>query len=57
MYLKLQGDNADPRYIDAGVRVLAHKAKLNGYAVDPEQAGIASSFQINMNLGDTNENE
>jgi hypothetical protein len=59
MYLKLQPgiSNGDPRHIDAGVRVLAHKAKLNGYAVDPEQASIASSFQIQINLGDTHEED
>jgi hypothetical protein len=49
--------SGDPRHIDTAVRVLAHKAKLNGYAVDPEQAGIASSFQIKINLGDTDEDD
>jgi hypothetical protein len=39
------------------VRVLAHKAKLNGYAVEPDQAGQASSFQIKINLGDTHEDD
>jgi hypothetical protein len=55
MYLKLQPgiSNGDPRYIDAGVRVLAHKAKLNGYAAEPDQVGQASRFQININLGET----
>src|SRR6266446_3277822 len=53
MYLKLQPgiSNGDPRYIDAGVRVLAHKAKLNGYAVDPEQVSNSGGLQININLG------
>jgi hypothetical protein len=34
MYLKLQRgiSQGDPRHIDSAVRVLAHKAKLNGYA-------------------------
>jgi hypothetical protein len=59
MFLKLQGgiSNGDPRCIDAGVRVLAHKAKLNGYAAEPDQAGQASSFQIQINLGDTHEDD
>jgi hypothetical protein len=53
MYLKLQPgiSNGDPRHIDAGVRVLAHKAKLNGYAVDPEQVSNSGGLQININLG------
>jgi len=52
MYLKLQPgiSNGDPRHIDTAVRVLAHKAKLNGYAVEPDQVGNSSSFQININL-------
>jgi hypothetical protein len=55
MYLKLQTGitSGDPRHIDAAVRVLAHKAKLNGYAADPDQLSKASAFQININLGDT----
>ena len=59
MYLKLQPgiSNGDPRHIDAGVRVLAHKAKLNGYAVEPDQVGKSSSFQINIHLSDRSENE
>jgi hypothetical protein len=59
MYLKLQPGigNGDPRHIDAGVRVLAHKAKLNGYAVEPDQVGKSSSFQIQINLGDTDEDD
>jgi len=53
MYLKLQPgiSNGDPRHIDAGVRVLAHKAKLNGYAVDPEQVSNSGGLQITINLG------
>jgi hypothetical protein len=52
MFLKLQRgvSNGDPRHIDTAVRVLAHKAKLNGYAVEPEQVGNSSSFQINIHL-------
>jgi hypothetical protein len=59
MYLKLQPgiSNGDPRYIDAGVRVLAQKAKLNGYAVEPDQVGKSGSFQIQINLGDTREDD
>ena len=53
MYLKLQPgiSKGDPRHIDAGVRVLAHKAKLNGYAVEPEQVSSLSSFQIIIHSG------
>jgi hypothetical protein len=52
MFLKLQPgiSNGDPRHIDTAVRVLAHKAKLNGYAVEPEQVGNSGGFQININL-------
>ena len=52
MYLKLQPgiSNGDPRHIDTAVRVLAHKAKLNGYAVEPEQVSSLSSFQIIIHL-------
>jgi hypothetical protein len=59
MYLKLQGGirNGDPRHIDTAVRVLAHKAKLNGYAVEPDQVGNSSSFQINIHLGDRREDD
>ena len=59
MYLKLQGgiSKGDPRHIDTGVRVLAHKAKLNGYAVDPEQVSNSGGLQINMNLGKYGPNE
>jgi hypothetical protein len=48
MYLKLQSgiSKGDPRHIDTAVRVLAHKAKLNGYAVEPDQVSSLSSFQI-----------
>jgi hypothetical protein len=54
MYLKLQSgiSSGDPRHIDTAVRVLAHKAKLNGYAVDPEQVSNSGGFQININLDD-----
>jgi hypothetical protein len=46
MYLKLQPgiSNGDPRHIDTAVRVLAHKARLNGYAVDPEQVSNSGGF-------------
>jgi hypothetical protein len=52
MYLKLQPgiSNGDPRHIDTAVRLLAHKAKLNGYAVEPDQVGSLSSFQVNIHL-------
>ena len=53
MYVHLQRgiSNGDPRSIDTGVRVLAQKAKLNGYAVEPDQVGGLNAFQININLG------
>ncbi len=53
MFMKLQRgiSNGDPRHIEAGVRVLAHKAKLNGYAVEPEQSPGLSAFSISINLG------
>jgi hypothetical protein len=59
MYLKLQPgiSNGDPRHIDAGVRVLAHKAKLNGYAAEPDPVGKSSSFQMKINLGAPDEDE
>ena len=59
MYLKLQPgiSNGDPRHIDTAVRVLTHKAKLNGYAVAPDQVGNSSSFQINIHLGDRREDD
>jgi hypothetical protein len=52
LYLNLQRaiSSGDPRAIDTAVRVLAHKAKLNGYAVEPEQVGTSSSFQINIRV-------
>ena len=31
--------------------MLAHKAKLNGYAVEPDQSSGLSSFSITINLG------
>jgi hypothetical protein len=51
MYMHLQrGISAgDPRYVDAGVRVLAHKAKLNGYAVEPE-GQIRGSGGLNIHI-------
>jgi hypothetical protein len=50
MYRHLQRGitSGDPRSIDAGVRVLAHKAKLNGYAIEPEQDSGAPGFVINI---------
>jgi hypothetical protein len=59
MFLKLQGgiSNGDPRHIDTAVRVLAHKAKLNGYAAEPDQVSKSSSFQIEINLGDKDEDD
>jgi hypothetical protein len=36
---------------------VAHKAKLNGYAAEPDQMGKSSSFQIKINLGDTDEDD
>jgi hypothetical protein len=50
MYRHLQRgiSSGDPRSIDAGVRVLAHKAKLNGYAIEPEQGPGATGFVINI---------
>jgi hypothetical protein len=46
MFLKLQRgvSKGDPRHIDTAVRVLAHKAKLNGYAVEPEQGSVLPGF-------------
>ena len=48
MFLKLQSgiSKGDPRHIDTAVRVLAHKAKLNGYAVEPEQLSSSGGFEI-----------
>jgi hypothetical protein len=37
--------------------VLAHKAKLNGYAVEPDQLGGAGGFQVNIHLNTGTENE
>ena len=56
MYLKLQlgVSDGDPRLVDAVVRVLAHKAKLNGHAVEPEQgSGVfaARPRKPNPNIG------
>ena len=55
MYLKLQSgiSKGDPRHIDTGVRVLAHKAKLNGYAIEPEQVNNSGGTGLNiiLNLG------
>ena len=47
MYLHLQRGiiSGDPRSIDAGVRVLAHKAKLNGYAIDQERSPEVGGFR------------
>src|ERR1700730_17255850 len=57
MFLKLQRgvSNGDPRHVDAAVRVLAHKAKLTGYAIEPEQNSGISAFSINIHLGDEKE--
>ncbi len=54
MFLKLQRgvSNGDPRHIDTAVRVLAHKAKLNGYAVEPEQVSSGGAgLNIILHLG------
>jgi hypothetical protein len=52
MYLKLQGgiSNGNPRHVDTAVRALGHKAKLNRYAVEPDQATNSTSFAINIEL-------
>jgi hypothetical protein len=54
MYLHLQRgiSSGDPRAVDAGVRMLAHKAKLNGYAVEPEQVTTVGGLNISINIGD-----
>jgi hypothetical protein len=59
MYLHLQRgiSSGDPRIVDAGVRVLAYKAKLNGYALDPEQVGTYGGFQIHIHLSGEDSNE
>jgi len=55
MYLRLQSgiSKGDPRHIDTAVRVLAQKAKLNGYAVEPEQVNSSGGAGLNiiLNLG------
>ena len=40
----------DPRHIDTAVRLLAHKAKLNGYAVEPEQVSGSGGTGLNIIL-------
>jgi hypothetical protein len=52
MYLKLQSgiSNGDPRHIDTAVRVLAHKAKLNGYAIEPQQVNSSGGAGLNIVL-------
>ena len=40
---------------DAALRLLAHKAKLNGYALDPEQSSSVFGFSIDIHLGRENE--
>jgi hypothetical protein len=52
MFMHLQrGISAgDPRSVDAGVRMLAHKAKLKGYTVEPEQVSATGGFQVNIHL-------
>ena len=52
MYLKLQRgiSSGDPRHIDSAVRVLAHKAKLNGYAVEPELVSSSGGAGLNIIL-------
>jgi len=59
MFLKLQRgiSNGDPRHIDTAVRVLAHKAKLNGYAIEPEQVSGSGGLQIILHLGGEREPE
>jgi hypothetical protein len=47
----------EPASCSAAVRSLEHKARINGYAVEPEQVGNSSSFQIKINLGDTDEDD
>jgi hypothetical protein len=53
MFLKLQRgiSNGDPRHIDTAVRVLAHKAKLNGYTLESEQSAGLVGLSITINLG------
>jgi hypothetical protein len=54
MYLKLQTgiSKGDPHHIDTAVRVLAHKARLNGYAIEPKQSSGLSTFSIQLHLGE-----
>jgi hypothetical protein len=40
----------EPASCSAAVRSLEHKARINGYAVEPEQVSSSSSFQINIHL-------
>jgi len=53
MFLKLQRgvSNGDPRHIDTAMRVLAHKAKFNGYAMEPEQVNGSGGLRIILELG------
>jgi hypothetical protein len=53
MYLKLQRgiSNGDRSHVDAAVRVLAHKTKLNGYAVEPEESPGVPTFSISIHSG------
>jgi hypothetical protein len=59
MYFHLQRGigTGDPRSIDAGVRVLAHKAKLNGYGFEPEQGPGVNAFSITIVVGNQREDE
>lgn len=52
MYLKLQSgiSKGDPRHIDTAVRVLAHKAKLNGYAAEPEQVSSSGGAGLHITI-------
>ena len=50
-YARTQRQQWKPAPIDAAVRVLAHKAELNGYALDPEQSSGVFRFSINIHLG------
>ncbi len=53
MFFRLQHGitSGDPRSIDAGVRVLAHKAKLNGYTLESEPAVNHGGLEIHIILG------
>ena len=59
LHLKLQSgiSRGDPRHVDAAVRVLAHKAKLNRYSAEPEQVSGPSGLHVQIHLGDECENE